>query len=161
MGDTWAMGKKNEKNAQPVQEVELDSFALGRYPVTFAEYNDFCRATGRRSPKDEGWGKKRRPVINVSWHDAADYCDWLSRVTGQDYRLPTEAEWEYGCRAGSESRYCFGDDKQELDQYAWHVKNSSRKTQPVGKKKPMPGGFTICMVMSGNGVQTGTARIIL
>jgi len=122
-------------NAQAMREVELDSFALGRYPVTFTEYNQFCRATGRRGPKDEGWGRERRPVINVSWHDAADYCDWLSRVTGRNYRLPTEAEWEYGCQAGSESMYCFGDNEHELQDYAWYVKNSSGKTQPVGEKK--------------------------
>ena len=132
MGNIQGKGSKDER---PVHEVEVDCFAIGRYPVTFAEYDAFCEATGREKPKDEGWGRGQRPAINVSWQDAQDYCEWLSRETGQTYRLPTEAEWEYACRAGSESAYCFGDDEKLLDEYAWYVKNSDRKTHPVGEKK--------------------------
>jgi len=84
-------------------------FAIGRYPVTFEEYNQFCVKTRRRKPGDEGWGKKRRPVINVSWEDAQAYVGWLSQETGRTYRLPSEAEWEYACRAGTTTRYSFGD----------------------------------------------------
>uniref|UniRef100_UPI004055B4C1 SUMF1/EgtB/PvdO family nonheme iron enzyme n=1 Tax=Candidatus Electronema sp. TaxID=2698783 RepID=UPI004055B4C1 len=132
MGDIQGNGSEDEL---PVHEVELDSFAIGRYIVTFAEYDAFCEATGKEKPNDKGWGRAQRPVINVSWEDAVAYCEWLRQETGHIYRLPTEAEWEYACRAGSESAYCFGDDEVRLSEYAWHEKNSSKKTHPVGEKK--------------------------
>src|SRR5262249_31216216 len=73
-------------------------FAIGRYTVTFDEYDRFCDATRREKPRDKGWGRGRRPVVNVSRDDAEAYITWLSHETGSAYRLPTEAEWEYVCR---------------------------------------------------------------
>jgi formylglycine-generating enzyme required for sulfatase activity len=84
-------------------------FAIGRYPVTFAEYDRFCEASLRRKPADQGWGRERRPVVNVSREDAQDYVAWLSKQTGKAYRFPTEAEWEYACRAGTSTPYSFGE----------------------------------------------------
>ena len=85
-------------------------FAVGKFEVTFAEW-DACVAAGgcKHQPGDEGWGRGRRPVINVSWHDAKEYAAWLSRKTGKTYRLLSEAEWEYAARAGTTTRYAFGD----------------------------------------------------
>ena len=75
------------------------------------------------------------PVVNVSWNDARAFCDWLSKKEGQEYRLPTEAEWEYACRAGTTTRFSFGDDEKLLGQYAWYRGNSNNQTHPVGEKK--------------------------
>jgi formylglycine-generating enzyme required for sulfatase activity len=95
---------------RPKHRVTIRSrFALGRYPRTFDEYDRFCEAKQRGKPDDSGWGRGRRPVINVSWDDAQAYIAWLSQETGKPYRLPSEAEWEYACRAGTTSRYSFGD----------------------------------------------------
>ena len=104
VADTLAAWEK------PRHEVEIsESFALARYATTFEEYLAFCEATDREKPGDHGWGRGRRPVINVSWDDATDYCEWLSERTRQSYRLPSEAEWEYACRAGTETAFSFGD----------------------------------------------------
>ncbi len=82
-------------------------FALGCYAVTNAEFMSFCSVTGREKPKDSG--KKNNPVQDITWFDAIDYCSWLSSVTGKDYRLPTQEEWEFACRAGTTTKYYFGD----------------------------------------------------
>jgi len=107
MGDIQGGGGDEE---QPVHEVSVDGFAMGRYEVIFAEYDKFAEATGREKPFDEGWGRGNLPVINVSWHDATAYAEWLSGQTGHGYRLPTEAEWEYAARAGTETKYWWGNE---------------------------------------------------
>ena len=93
----------------PLRTVRLDRrLAMGRYEVTFADYDRFARAkAGVYRPKDQGWGRGMRPVINVSWNEAQVYAAWLSVQTGHTYRLPTEAEWEYAARAGTSTKYSF------------------------------------------------------
>lgn len=96
--------------APRVQILFRQPFALGRYPVTFDEYDRFSAATGRPEADDFGFGRGARPVINVTWLDAYAYCAWLSRETGLRYALPSEAAWEYACRAGTTTAYSTGRD---------------------------------------------------
>ena len=108
MGDLSGDGASNE---QPVHDVTVSPFAAGKYEVTFAEW-DACVAGGgcTHRPADSGWGRGTRPVINVSWDDTQAYVRWLSRETGKPYRLLSEAEWEYVARAGSTTKYWWGNE---------------------------------------------------
>jgi len=115
-------GRTNDEG--PQRRVRIRTFAMGRYEVTFAEW-DACVAAGRCShrPKDGGWGRGPRPVINVSWNDAQQYVRWLSRVTRKRYRLPSEAEWEYAARGGATTSYYGGNMVHE--DYTWYEDNSA------------------------------------
>jgi formylglycine-generating enzyme required for sulfatase activity len=100
----------------PQRKVTMRSFAIGKYEVTFAQW-DACTAEGGcvHRPGDESWGRGQRPVINVSWHDATEFVAWLSRKTGKAYRLPTEAEWEYAARqANYDANFVYGVGKMGL-----------------------------------------------
>jgi formylglycine-generating enzyme required for sulfatase activity len=101
------MGSNEHDNEKPVHRVTIRApFAVGRFAVTFEEWDAAGLA---HKPSEEGWGRGRRPVINVSWDDAKDYVRWLSQQTGREYRLLSEAEWEYAARAGTTTQYAFGD----------------------------------------------------
>lgn len=115
-GGRFTMGSSpgetgHEPDEGPPHEVSVRSFAIGRFEVTFAQW-DACVAAGACTyvPHDQGWGRGNRPVVNVAWRDITAYLDWLSRRTGHRYRLPSEAEWEYAARAGSDTLYWWGDE---------------------------------------------------
>jgi formylglycine-generating enzyme required for sulfatase activity len=163
--------KDRSSDEGPVHEVSIARpFAVGKFEVTFAEW-EACAADGgcqsNRSPSDQGWGRDKRPVINVSWSDAQEYVAWLKKKTGKNYRLLSEAEWEYAARAGTRTRFYFGDSESDLGQYAWFL---SIWTQPVGQKQPNAFGLydmhgnvwewvEDCWVRSYNGAPNdGSAR---
>jgi len=136
----FLMGSPDSDDAwdreKPQHRVRItQSFYLGMYEVTQAEYE---RVMGK-NPSHFKSGPDA-PVEGVSWDDAQEFCQKLSELAeekeaGRRYRLPTEAEWEYACRAGTTTRYSFGDDPASLGEYAWYADNSDRKTHPVGEKK--------------------------
>lgn len=141
-------GKEDEK---PVREVQMSAFLMDRYEMTQAVFGKIVPVNGSHFKGPD------RPVEMISWGDAALYCNKRSREEGlgscydeqtgecnfnaNGYRLPTEAEWEYACRAGTTSDYSFGSDKGQLSQYGWFADNAGKQTQPVGRKKPNPWGL--------------------
>jgi formylglycine-generating enzyme required for sulfatase activity len=130
------------KCEMPQHQVKLQEFYLGKYPVTQEQY----QAVMGNNPSNFQDNPKN-PVENVSWDDAQEFCQKLNDKTGKKYRLPTEAEWEYACRAGTQTRFYFGDDAAKLGDYGWYHENSGSKTHPVGQKKPNDWGL---YDMSGN-----------
>jgi len=146
MGDVQGSGDPHER---PVHTVRIKKpFAMGRYEVTFDEYDRFAKATGRSLPSDSGWGRGRHPVININSKDATEYAKWLSEQTGKRYRLATEAEWEYAARSGGKDEKWSGTSReQELRDFGWYETNSNGKPQEVGGKKPNGLGL---YDMSGN-----------
>lgn len=136
-GGTFWMGSTKFEDTVPVRNVSVSDFYIGKYPVTNKEYCLYDPS--HENPSDN------LPVVNVSWNDAVAYCKWLSEKTGKNYRLPTEAEWEYACRAGTKTDYYWGDEMKSS--YCWYLKNSGRKVHPVGQKISNPWGL---YDMSGN-----------
>ncbi len=133
-GDVEKLGEPSRK---PVRPVTIKSFLMGKHEVTFGEYDRFAIAKGRPLPNDQGWGRRRRPVINVSWDDAKAYVEWLSAQTGKRYRLPTESEWEYAARGGDQQQKWAGTVKEsQLGAYAVFFENSGNQTAEVGTKLP-------------------------
>src|SRR5882672_6304061 len=157
-------GRKPDEG--PQHKVKISPFWMGRCEVTWNEYELFMypdqekaltfdtnnpyldkasdavsRPTKPYVEMSFGMGKGEYPAISMTQHAANKYCQWLSAKTGQYYRLPTEAEWEYACRAGTTTVYYFGDDPALLKDHAWFTNNSDSKYQKVGRKKPNPWGL--------------------
>ena len=121
----------------PQHTVDVPEFSIGVHEVTFDQYDTFARATKRELPDDAGWGRGDRPVIDVSPQDARDYAAWLGETTGRECRLPSEAEWEYACRAGTTTRFAFG--YEITTNVANFDRNSSSRaweTKPVMSYEP-------------------------
>jgi len=165
MGCTAEQGSDCYNIEKPVHQVNLNDFSLSKYEVTIQEFKAFIDATNYRTDADKegnsniwngtewkaqsgvNWrcdvvGKQypqsdyKHPVIHVSWNDAVAYCDWLAKKTGKNYRLPTEAEWEYAARGGNNSSKYKYAGSNILDDVAWYHENSNNKTHPVGQKRP-------------------------
>lgn len=133
----YLMGSELRENEQPIHEVEIAyDIAMSKYLVTVEEYMLFAQATGVEMPEEKHVHLGLNvPIRRLTWLSATAYCKWLSEREGKTFRLPTEAEWEYACRAGSYAKYCFGDDISELGDYAWYKENSLKVTHDVGTKK--------------------------
>jgi formylglycine-generating enzyme required for sulfatase activity len=154
-------GRKPDEG--PQREVRVGAFWMEKCETTWDMYDLFWKEEGlpeagkppapqygadaitRPTPpySDEtfGHGREGHPVLGVTHHSAMMFCRWLSKKTGKKYRLPTEAEWEYACRAGTKTAYPFGDDPAQLGDYAWYKANAEDTTHPIGKKKPNAWGL--------------------
>jgi formylglycine-generating enzyme required for sulfatase activity/predicted Ser/Thr protein kinase len=153
---------------RPIHRVVLTKgFAMGKYPVTRGQFAAFVKATGYQTDGErigKAWGRSPtgqwqevpgntwrtparftqtddHPVVCVSWNDAKAFCDWATKATGRAVTLPTEAEWEYVCRAGTRTRWSFGDEELAFADHEWCSTNSGMQTHPVGQKKRNPWGL--------------------
>lgn len=135
---SFQMGSLESNNYQPVHTVSLSSFEIGSFEITQAQY---LAVMGTNPSENQGDGKDSFPVENVSWYNAREFCARLSAMTGRIFTLPSEAQWEYACRAGSTTRYSFGDDDAQLINYAWYDNNSGMHSNMVGTKLPNAWGL--------------------
>ena len=185
-GGTFLMGSPVSESYRrsdegPRRKVKISPFWMGKAEVTWDEWEIFYTQTATRGKQeyaslvseldvitgptppygtpDQGWGKGSRPAITMTHHAAIKYCEWLSSITGRNYRLPTEAEWEYACRGGTNSPYyfdgdpskftrkswtnrLFGVDTSGINQYVWYEGNSEAQTHPAYSRKPNPFGLS-------------------
>jgi len=162
MGDTFGWGKYGD---EPKKENTVHDFYIGKYELTFNEYDAFCEATGRQKPSDQTWGRGNQPVINVSWEDAVDYCNWVSLqqglapaytkkngmvrcdFTANGYRLPTQTEWEYAAKDGKNNQSYQYSGSNDVSSVGWYKENTGKMPHPVGQKQPNELGL---YDMSGN-----------
>ena len=130
-GGTFKMGIGND-----TKQVTLSNFFISATEITFEQYDIYCEATEVYKPNDNGWGRGKRPVLNVSYDDAVNFCKWMSKKSNGEIRLPNEAEWEYAAIGGRKSKGYTFSGSNNWEDVSWSESNSGNKTQPVGKKKP-------------------------
>jgi formylglycine-generating enzyme required for sulfatase activity len=161
-GGTFKMGSNSgENDEKPVHTVTLSDFYIGKYEVTVAQFKLFCSETGRKLPPEpkSDWYEENKnavkwvwkddyPIVNVTWKEAMDYCSWLSKKTGQNYTLPTEAQWEYAARGGNKSGNYKYSGSENINKVAWYDETTLEKgPKSVGTLKPNELGL---YDMSGN-----------
>jgi len=126
---SFMMGSDLSSEEQPIYRVNVNAFRMSKSPITQKQYMAVMGDNPSCFKGDENY-----PVESVSWYKAVEFCRKLSQMTGQIVRLPSEAEWEYACRAGSTGKYCFGDNENKLGNYGWYSQNSESKTHGVHRK---------------------------
>jgi sulfatase modifying factor 1 len=161
-GGTFKMGSNSgEPDEKPVHTVTLTDFYIGKYEVTVEQYQAYCKSVGKSMPSSPpaNWydehpnasrwvWKNKYPIVNVTWKDAMDYCQWLSKKTGHNYTLPTEAQWEYAARGGQNSKNFKYSGSNTINKVAWYDETTYEKgPRSVGTLKPNELGI---FDMSGN-----------
>ena len=127
------MGSNESESEKPVHKVMVQDFYMGRYPVTNEEYGHFIKTTGYPEPlhwNHLSFNRRRQPVVGVGWDDATAFAKWAG------LQLPSEAQWEYACRAGTTTRYYTGNSENDLDRAGWYAANSGNRLHLVGEKEP-------------------------
>ncbi len=161
-GGTFKMGSRSgDRDELPIHTVTLSDYYIGKYEVTVAQYRAYCEEVGRRFPSspnrewynehpnaDKWKWKDENPMVNVTWREAMSYCRWLSKKTGENYTLPTEAQWEYAARGGNKSRRYKYSGSNDIGKVAWYDETTNEKgPRAVGTLKPNELGI---YDMSGN-----------
>ncbi|MBC7381929.1 MAG: SUMF1/EgtB/PvdO family nonheme iron enzyme [Bacteroidia bacterium] len=151
-GGSFKMGDDQDIDSraieQPVHTVSLKTFSIAKTETTVLQWKTYCNAYGRKMPKTPEWGwKDDHPIVNLSWDDAVAYCSWLSDKTGNLYRLPTEAEWEFAARGGQQSKGFKFSGGQSIDGIGWIYENSNGSPKQVAQKRANELGL---YDMSGN-----------
>ena len=142
---SFRMGNDDYDNEKPVHQVHISAFEMSAHEVTVGQFAIFVADSGYVGEGD--WDKSRlgddesHPVVNVSYDDAQAFIRWLNEKAGGNYRLPTEAEWEYAARAGTTTQYSWGDSASQAGEYAWYGDNTGYNTHAVGGKQPNPWGL--------------------
>lgn len=143
---SFMMGAKGSSPYQdelPSHEVKLQSFSISRFEITFEDFDVFAESTNLALPKDNGWGRGKQPVINVTWEEAVDYTKWLSQQTGHQYRLPSEREWEYAAGGGKDTLYWWGNElgRNRANCAVCGSQWDNQQPSPVGSFQPNPLGL--------------------
>ena len=161
-GGAFMMGSEDGyDDEKPIHKVILIDFYISKYEITVKQYKQFCQATGHKFPSEPSpmWYEEHQnvrkwvwrdnhPITNINWYDAMAYCKWLSKITGEEYTLPTEAQWEYAARGGIKSKGYKYSGSNNIKEVAWYDETTFEKgTRPVGMLKPNELGL---YDMSGN-----------
>lgn len=145
MGDDQGSGDSDER---PWRHVKLTDYSIAKTEITVFQWRAYCSSTNSAMPDSPVWGWiDHHPIVNISWKNATDYCEWLSAKTGKLYRLPTEAEWEFAARGGKLSKGFKYSGGNKADSVGFYKVNSPMQTQMVAKKSPNELGL---YDMSGN-----------